>query len=135
MEQTFDLMDAMARANPRTQHYGIFLYTPFPSPLLDELPPEFSRRSRWRSGAGSRCSTSCRRGTPADYVEKLRSISAVTRWAFYPRSRIDEHGLAFKAAYGAMCGAARLRWRHRAFRFPVELRLANAAAQRLRGFL
>ena len=70
-----------------------------------------------------------------EYVEKLRSISAVTRWAFYPQSRIDEHGLAFKAAYGAMCGAARLRWRHRAFGFPVELRLANAAAQRLRGFL
>ena len=42
MEKTFDLMDAMGRANPRTQHYGIFLYTPFPSPLLDELPPEFS---------------------------------------------------------------------------------------------
>ena len=35
MEQTFDLMDAMRRANPRTQHYGIFLYTPFPSPLLE----------------------------------------------------------------------------------------------------
>ncbi len=35
MEKTFDLMDEMARANPRTQHYGIFLYTPFPSPLLD----------------------------------------------------------------------------------------------------
>ena len=41
MEQTFDLMDAMADLNPRTQHYGIFLYTPFPSPLLEELPPEF----------------------------------------------------------------------------------------------
>ena len=42
MEQTFDLMDAMGRANPRTQHYGIFLYTPFPSPLLESLPPEFA---------------------------------------------------------------------------------------------
>ena len=34
MKKTFDLMDPMAEANPRTQHYGIFLYTPFPSPLL-----------------------------------------------------------------------------------------------------
>jgi hypothetical protein len=32
-------------------------------------------------------------------------------------------------------GAARLRWRRRAFAWPVELELANAAAQRLRGFL
>ena len=41
MEKTFDLMDEMGRVNPRTQHYGIFLYTPFPSPLLESLPPEF----------------------------------------------------------------------------------------------
>jgi len=41
----------------------------------------------------------------------------------------------FKAAYGAMNRAARYRWRHRYFDFPVELRLANVAAQRLRGFL
>ena len=65
MEKTFDLMDAMGRANPRTQHYGIFMYTPFPSPLLDSLPPEFRRRSRSRSGAASRSSTSCRPGTPS----------------------------------------------------------------------
>src|SRR5450756_3143610 len=69
------------------------------------------------------------------YVEKLRSISAVTRYAFYPQSRIDEHGWAFKAGYSLMNRAARYRWRRRLLGFPVELRLANAAAQRLRGFL
>ena len=63
MQKTFDLMDAMAEANPRTQHYGIFMYTPFPSPLLEDLPPGSSLRRRWRRGATSRCSTSCRRGT------------------------------------------------------------------------
>ena len=31
--------------------------------------------------------------------------------------------------------AARYRWSHRYFDFPVELELANAAARRLRGFL
>ena len=59
----------------------------------------------------------------------------MTRYAFYPRSRVDEHGPAFKAAYGVMCGAARWRWKHRAFGLPLELRLANYAAQHLRGFL
>ena len=64
MEKTFDLMDQMAAANPRTQHYGIFLYTPFPSPLLDVVAgPSSGRRSRSRSGATSRSSTSSRPGT------------------------------------------------------------------------
>jgi hypothetical protein len=68
-------------------------------------------------------------------VRRLQAISAVTRYAFYPKSRIDEHGPFFRSAYAALNRSARFRWRHRAFRFPVELDLANAAAQRLRGFL
>jgi anaerobic magnesium-protoporphyrin IX monomethyl ester cyclase len=135
MEQTFDLMDRMVETNPRTQHYGIFLYTPFPSPLLETLPPQFTPprtleewseievfhfEPPWHSKA---------------YVEKLRTISAVTRYAFYPQSRIDEHGAAFRAAYRLMNRVARYRWKKRAFGFPVELRLANLAAQKLRGFL
>jgi anaerobic magnesium-protoporphyrin IX monomethyl ester cyclase len=135
MQKTFDLMDEMGRVNPRTQHYGIFLYTPFPSPLLDGLPPEFSPPRSLEEWGGIEVFHFLPPWHTPEYVEKLRSISAVTRWAFYPRSRIDEHGPAFKVAYGTMCTAARLRWRHRAFGFPVELRLANAAAQRLRGFL
>jgi anaerobic magnesium-protoporphyrin IX monomethyl ester cyclase len=135
MQKTFDLMDAMARANPRTQHYGIFLYTPFPSPLLDDLPSEFTPPRSLEEWGSIEVFHFLPPWHAPEYVEKLRSISAVTRWAFYPRSRIDEHGPAFKAAYGAMCAAARLRWRHRAFGFPVELRAANAAAQHLRGFL
>jgi anaerobic magnesium-protoporphyrin IX monomethyl ester cyclase len=135
MTKTFDLMDAMGRANPRTQHYGIFLYTPFPSPLLASLPPEFVPPQSldewgeievfhfeppWHTRA---------------YVEKLRTISAVTRYAFYPESRLDEHGPAFRAGYRLMNRAARYRWEHRYFEFPFELRLANEAARRMRGFL
>jgi anaerobic magnesium-protoporphyrin IX monomethyl ester cyclase len=135
MEKTFDLMDAMARANPRTQHYGIFLYTPFPSPLLDDLPPSFVPPQALEEWGGIEVFHFLPPWHSPAYVEKLRSISAVTRYAFYPQSRIEEHGPAFRAAYGVMCRAARWRWRRRAFEFPVELRLANYAAQRLRGFL
>jgi hypothetical protein len=60
---------------------------------------------------------------------------AVARYALRPRSRIDEHGRAFRTAYRLVNGAVRLRWRHGYFDFLLELRLANAAAQRLRGFL
>ena len=135
MEQTFDLMDAMEQVNPRTQHYGIFMYTPFPSPLLESLPPEFVPPQSLEEWGAIEVFHFLPPWHSPEYVEKLRSISAVTRYAFYPKSRIDEHGPAFKAAYGVMNRAARYRWRRRYFDFPVELRLANAAAQRLRGFL
>lgn len=133
--KTFDLMDKMKEVNPRTQHYGIFMYTPFPSPMIESLgsgfqPPQsleewgnievFHFQPPWHSKA---------------YVEKLQAISAVTRYAFYPKSRIDEHGLGFKLGYGVMNRIARYRWRHRYFGFPIELRLANGLASRLRGFL
>ncbi len=135
MEKTFNLMDRMAEANLRTQHYGIFMYTPFPSPLLNSLdarfqPPQsleewgnievFHFQPPWHNKA---------------YVQKIRSISAVTRYAFYPQSRIAEHGLGFRIAYRAVNHVARYRWKHRYFGFPVELKLANFAARRLRGFL
>src|SRR5665647_867725 len=119
----------------RMQHYGIFMYTPFPSPLLESLPPEFTPPRSLEEWGGIEVFHFLPPWHTKAYVEKLRSISAVTRYAFYPQSRIDEHGWAFKAGYSLMNSAARYRWRHRFFGFPVELRLANAAAQRLRGFL
>ncbi len=135
MEKTFDLMDAMGHANPRTQHYGIFMYTPFPSPLLDSLPPEFTPPRSLEEWGGIEVFHFLPPWHSKRYVRKLRSISAVTRYAFYPQSRISEHGPAFRAGYGLMNRAARFRWRHRYFGFPVELTLANSVARRLRGFL
>jgi anaerobic magnesium-protoporphyrin IX monomethyl ester cyclase len=135
MEQTFDLMDAMGRANPRTQHYGIFLYTPFPSPLLDTLPATFRPPQSLEAWGAIEVFHFEPPWHTKAYVERLRAISAVTRYAFYPRSRIDEHGPAFRAGYGVVSRAARYRWSHRYFRYPVELNLANAAVKRLRGFL
>ena len=135
MTQTFDLMDAMGRANPRTQHYGIFLYTPFPSPLLESLPPEFRPPQSLDEWGEIEVFHFEPPWHTRQYVEKLRTISAVTRYAFYPESRIDEHGPAFRAGYRLMNRAARYRWEHRYFGFPVELRLANEVAKRMRGFL
>ena len=135
MEQTFDLMDEMERLNPRTQHYGIFLYTPFPSPLLAALPRAFTPPASLQEWGDIEVFHFEPPWHSKAYVRKLRGVSAVTRYAFYPQSRIDEHGRSFRAAYRVMNAAARTRWRHRAFSFPVELQLANAAARRLRGFL
>ena len=42
LAETFDLMDRMREVNPKTQHYGIFVYTPFPSTVMQYLPSEFT---------------------------------------------------------------------------------------------
>ncbi len=135
MQKTFDLMDAMAKANPRTQHYGIFLYTPFPSPLLSELKEEFKPPQTLEEWGDIEVFHFQPPWHTKAYVNKLRAISAVTRYAFYPTSRIDEHGVGFKLGYRVINGIARYRWRHRFFGFPFELALANGVARRLRGFL
>ncbi len=135
MGETFDLMDEMGRVNPRTQHYGIFLYTPFPSPLLESLPAEFTPPRSLEAWGAIEVFHFEPPWHSREYVDWLRAVSAVTRYAFLPASRVAEHGPAFRAAYRALNGAARLRWRRRAFDHPVELELANVAAQRLRGFL
>ena len=54
---------------------------------------------------------------------------------FFALFRVLNYGVAQKTAYGVMNRAAKYRWDHRYFGFPVELKLANFAAQKLRGFL
>lgn len=68
-------------------------------------------------------------------IEKLHTISAVTRLAFYPESRIKERGIAFKFAYGVVNRIKKYRWSHRNFSFPIELKIADAVARKLKGFL
>lgn len=135
MLKTFELMDKMKDVNPLTQHYGIFMYTPFPSPMLESLETQFRPPQSLEDWANIEVFHFLPPWHSKDYVEKLRAISAVTRYAFYPQSRINEHGLGFKLAYGVMNRIARYRWRHRYFGFPVELKLANSLANRFRGFL
>jgi anaerobic magnesium-protoporphyrin IX monomethyl ester cyclase len=135
LNATFDLMDQMREANPKTQHFGIFVYTPFPSPVLNQLPIEFKPpqsleewgkidvfqfRPPWHS---------------QKQVERLRSISAVARYAFFPEARINERSLSFKIAYGVVSRIAKYRWRHRYFGFPVDLKIVNWFARRMRGYL
>jgi radical SAM superfamily enzyme YgiQ (UPF0313 family) len=135
MKETFNLMDRMGQANPRTQHYGIFMYTPFPSPLLTSLDSRFQPPQSLEEWANIEVFHFSPPWHKKAYVQKLRAISAVTRYAFYPKSRIDEHGFAFRFLYWTVNRLARYRWRHRYFGYPIELKLANFAARRLRGFL
>ncbi|MGA3058845.1 MAG: radical SAM protein [Candidatus Bathyarchaeia archaeon] len=135
LKQTFNLMDKMCEVNPKTQHYGIFVYTPFPSPVMDFLPPEFKAPQSLEEWGSINVFHFDPPWLSKSQVEKLHTISAVTRFAFYPKSRIMERQLSYKFAYTIMNRLAKYRWKHRYFGFPLELRIVDATARKLRGFL
>lgn len=134
LAETFDLMDRMSVVNPKTQHYGIYVYTPFPSPVLPQLPSEFTMPKTLKEWS----EISVFHFDPPWHnkrrLAKLHAISMVTRCAFYPQARIRQRGFAFRVAYGVMNKVARYRWKHRYFGFPVELRIVNSVERRLKGF-
>ena len=135
LAQTFDLMDRMREVNQKTQHYGIFVYTPFPSPVMNYLPPEFEAPQTLEEWGSIHVFHFNPPWHSKTRVEKLHTISAVTRLAFYPQARIRERDLAFKFAYGIMNRIAKYRWRHRNFRFPIEMKVTDAVARWFKGFL
>jgi hypothetical protein len=135
LNQTFDLMDKMSRVNPKTQHYGIFVYTPFPSPVMNVLPSDFKAPQTLEEWGSIHVFHFDPPWHSKKQVEKLHTISAVTRIAFYPKARVQERDLTYKFAYGVMNRIARYRWRHRNFAFPVEFKIADAIARKFKGFL
>ena len=135
LRQTFDLMDQMSQVNPKTQHYGIFVYTPFPSPLAGSLSSHFATPQTLEDWGSIHVFHFDPPWHSKAQIEKLHAISAVTRLAFYPGARIKERNLTFKLVYGTINKVERYRWRHRFFAFPVELKIADALARRFKGFL
>ena len=135
LAKTFDLMDLMSQVNPKTQHYGIFVYTPFPSPVMDYLPDTFTAPQTLEEWGNIHVFHFDPPWHSKARVEKLHTISAVTRLAFYPQSRIKERDFAYKFAYTIMNRIERYRWQHRNFGFPIELKAADALARWFKGFL
>jgi len=135
LNQTFDLMDKMSEVNPKTQHYGIFVYTPFPSPLTDVLQAEYSLPKTLDEWGNIQVFHFNPPWHSKSQVAKLHTISAVTRLAFFPEARIKERDFAFKFAYTIINRIEKYRWKHRSFAFPVELKIVDAVARRSKGFL
>jgi anaerobic magnesium-protoporphyrin IX monomethyl ester cyclase len=135
LNETFNLMDRMREANPNVQHFGIFIYTPFPSPVLDELPAEFKPPQSLEEWGKIDVFQFKPPWHTKKQVERLRAISAVARYAFYPEGRINERSLTFKMAYGTVSRIAKYRWRHRYFGFPIDLKIVNYLARKMRGYL
>lgn len=134
VNETLNLMDKLVQINPKTQHYGIFVYTPFPSTLLQSLPPEFEPPQTLADWGDIEVFHFNPPWHSKQYVKRLNSISAVARYAFYPEKRINEREPYFKMLYQIINKMARIRWKHRYFTFPIEQKIADYAAKKLRGF-
>jgi radical SAM superfamily enzyme YgiQ (UPF0313 family) len=132
---TCDLMDKMSEINPKTQHYGIFLYTPFPSPILDTLGSTFTPPQTFDDWGKAEMFHFSPPWHSKKYVQKLQDISIVSLYAFYPKARIKERGIPYRIVYGALNKVARYRWNNRHFSYPIELKIASAALRKRREYL
>lgn len=135
LKVTFDLMDKMREINPKTQHFGVFVFTPFPSPILGKIKPDFTPPQSLEEWSNIDVFHFHPLWHSKKYVQKLHAISAVTRYAFYPEARIRERNQAYRLGYGLINRMAKYRWRHRYFGMPLELNIVNAIARRFRGFV
>ncbi len=135
LKETFNLMDKMTETNEKTQHFGIFVYTPFPSPIVDTLEPNFKPPQTLEAWADIEVFHFKPPWHPKKYVDKLQAISAVTKYAFYPEARLKERGTLYRLGYGILNRTAKFRWKHRYFGAPIELKLINSAARKFRGYV
>ncbi|MGE5187971.1 MAG: B12-binding domain-containing radical SAM protein [Betaproteobacteria bacterium] len=133
--ETFDLMDRLQKINPKTQHYNVFIYTPFPSPIMKYLPSEFAPPQSLEEWGNINVFHYNPPWHTRAHRAKLHAISAVVHYAFNSKARISEHNLAYKVGYLIMNKIAKYRWEHRYFDFPVELELVDALSRWLKGFV
>lgn len=135
LRETFDLMDKMREVNPKTQHFGVFIYTPFPCPLVDSLESGFTPPQSLEEWGNVEVFQFSPPWHSKKYVEKLHAISAVTRYAFYPEARLNERSITYRTGYKVLNKMAKFRWKHRYFGFPIDLKIANYIARRFRGYV
>ncbi len=127
-DATFTLMDQLCEINPKTRHYGVFVYTPFSGSTLRFLPPEFAppqTLEEWGTLSGFNFSP----WHSKEQTRKLHTIQTVTQLVFYPQTMLNHFDLTYRVFYKLMSKIAKYRWRHRNFSFPVEQKLADAVAK------
>ncbi len=135
LEDTFELMDKMSNAYQRTQHFGLFIYTPYPSPILDPLVDKFEMPKTLEEWGDVEVYRFKPPWHSKRQVRKLHTISAVSLLAFYPRDRINETGVYFRIGYKVLNPIEKYRWRHRYFGFPLELRIVDSVTRLVKGYV
>lgn len=134
LNQTFQVMDDLTRANKKTQHIEMHIFTPFPSPMLELLKPQFKPPQLLEEWGNIDIFHFKPHWHTKKYVKMLEDISTVTRYVFYPKERIKEMRLYYRMGYWMLNKAAQFRWRHKYFRFALELKMASAIARKVKGY-
>jgi radical SAM superfamily enzyme YgiQ (UPF0313 family) len=136
LQKTFALMDEMSKTNRKTQHFGIFTYTPLsPSPLGNLLGPDFKPPQSLEEWGNIDVFHFSPPWHTKKYVERLHAVSAVTKYAFYPEVRVREWSIAYRFSFSIMNKLAKFRWKHRLFQYPIELEIVDAFTKKSRGYL
>ncbi len=135
LNDTFDLMDKMSEIYPKTQHFGLFIYTPYPSPIMDPLLIEFKPPQTLEEWGKVEVYRFKPPWHSKSQVKKLQAISAVSLLAFYPKDRIDEASFYFRIGFKVLNRIEKYRWRHRYFSIPIELKIVDALTKKFKGYL
>lgn len=134
LNETFELVDKLHEVNPKTQPVETYIYTPFPSPLLNTWESEIKPLETLEDWAGIDVFHYRPRWHTKEYLALLETVSAVMRYAFYPKKRLKELSFVLRLSYWVLNRTARFRWRHKYFGLPFELRIASAFAKKLRRY-
>ncbi len=136
LKKTLDLMDNMRKENPVTQHFGVFIYTPLTlSPLTESLGPDFRAPETLEEWGNIDVFHFSPPWHTEEYVKKLHAISSVTKYMFYPKVRVREWSFRNRFFFGLLNRMASFRWKHRFFKYPWELKVADVLTKKSRGYL
>jgi radical SAM superfamily enzyme YgiQ (UPF0313 family) len=134
LKETYTVMEKLSTINPKTQHVEICIYTPFPSPMLQEFASQYNLPKTLEEWGKIDVFHYRPPWHDKKYVNMLESISTVTKFTFYPEARIRELKQPYRAAYKVMHWLAEKRWKHKYFDLPIDLKLASLATRKLRGY-
>jgi anaerobic magnesium-protoporphyrin IX monomethyl ester cyclase len=132
LNATFEVMNNLNKANEKTQHIEMHIFTPFPSPMLDIMRPQFVPPQSLEEWGNFDIFHFKPPWHTKEHVKMLENISMVTRYAFYPKERIREMCPYYKLGFRLLNKAAQFRWRHKYFRFATELRMISAIIKELK---
>jgi anaerobic magnesium-protoporphyrin IX monomethyl ester cyclase len=134
LEETYRVMEKLSAINGKTQHVEICIYTPFPSPMLEEFASDYKLPTSLEEWGEVDVFHFRPPWHEKRYVDKLEAISAVTRYTFYPEARIREMKQPYRTGYRLIHEIASYRWKHKYFSAPIELKAANSLSRRVRGY-
>jgi hypothetical protein len=99
LEATFNLMDKMSSTYSRTQHFGLFIYTLYSSPIMDPLLKEFKLPKTLEEWGDLEVYRFKLPWHSKKQAKNLHTISTVSLLAFYHQDRIGETSIYFRFGY------------------------------------